>query len=178
VSWYVDTVHITAHFQLTVLQVGLATVGPQFDPNNTYWDSFQQLSLILMASRITLLFQYGLSTRPPLHFTRSLYLTYTIAMAFTWKYARTRLPLALVMLSLAIAAILYLGLSFAFSTESNINAYIAWYVVAVFEVGSNIAIAGKWHILSFKETHLVERMTCLTLIVVSLSEARFTMPNS
>lgn len=99
-------------------------------------------------------------------------------MAFTWKYARTRLPLALVMLSLAIAAILYLGLSFAFSTESNINAYIAWYVVAVFEVGSNIAIAGKWHILSFKETHLVERMTCLTLIVVSLSEARFTMPNS
>jgi len=76
--------------------------------------------------------------------------------------------LGLVMASLAIAAILYLGLSFAFSTESTINAYIAWYVVAVFEVGSNIAIAGKWQILSFEETHLVERMTCLTLIVVSM----------
>jgi hypothetical protein len=81
------------------------------------------------------------------------------------------------MASLAIAAILYLGLSFAFSAETTINAYIAWYVVAVFEVGSNIAIAGKWHILSFKETHLVERMTCLTLIVVSLSsEMWFTVP--
>ena len=98
-------------------------------------------------------------------------------MAFTWRYKRTRLPLALVMASLAIAAILYLGLSLAFSTESSINAYIAWYVVAIFEVGSNIAVAGKWHILSFKETHLVERMTCLTLIVVSLSsEMYFAMP--
>jgi hypothetical protein len=98
-------------------------------------------------------------------------------MFFTWRYKKTRLPLGLVMASLAIAAILYLGLSFAFSAETTINAYIAWYVVAVFEVGSNIAIAGKWHILSFKETHLVERMTCLTLIVVSLSsEMWFTVP--
>lgn len=98
-------------------------------------------------------------------------------MVFTWRYKKTRLPLALVISSLAIAAILYLGLSFAFSTESTINAYIAWYIVAVFEVGSNIAVAGKWHILSFKETHLVERMTCLTLIVVSpSSEIWFTMP--
>lgn len=52
---------MTARFQLTILQVGLATVGPQFDPNDTFWDSFQQLSLILMASRITLLFQYSFS---------------------------------------------------------------------------------------------------------------------
>jgi len=53
--------YMTAHFQLTTPQVGLATVGPQFDPNDTAWDSFQQLSLILMASRITLLFQYAFS---------------------------------------------------------------------------------------------------------------------
>ena len=98
-------------------------------------------------------------------------------MFFTWRYKKTRLPLALVIASLAIAAILYLGLSFAFSTESDINAYIAWYVVAIFEVGSNIAIAGRWHILSFKDTHLVERMTCLTLIVVSLTcEMWLAMP--
>jgi hypothetical protein len=80
----------------------------------------------------------------------------------------------LVMLSLAIAAILYLGLSFAFSGQKTLHAYIAWYIVAVFEVGSNIAIAGRWHILSFKDTHLVERMTCLTLIVVSSSSPEKT----
>ncbi len=73
----------------------------------------------------------------------------------------------LVMVTLTMAAILYLGLSFAFSKMTTINAYIVWYVVAVLEVGANIAIAGRWQIVSFKETHLVERMTCLTLIVVS-----------
>lgn len=72
----------------------------------------------------------------------------------------------LVLVSLAIAAILYLGLSFAFSRETTTNAYIAWYIIAVFEVGANIAIAGKWNIVSFQDTHLTERMTCLTLIVV------------
>jgi hypothetical protein len=73
----------------------------------------------------------------------------------------------LVLASLAIAVILYLGLSFAFSRETTTSAYIAWYVVAIFEVGVNIAIAGKWNIVSFQDTHLTERMTCLTLIVVS-----------
>lgn len=90
-----------------------------------------------------------------------------IAAIFVWRYRRTRVPLMLVLASLAIAVILYLGLSFAFSQETTTNAYIAWYIVAVFEVGANIAVAGKWNIVSFQDTHLTERMTCLTLIVVS-----------
>jgi len=130
--------------------VGFATVGPQFtDPKNeTAWDSLQQLSLILMGSRAVLFLQYGTTTY------------------FAWKYRSCRLPLILVMTSLFIAFILYLGLSFAFSLESSDNAYLAWYVISVFEVGSMIAIAGKWQLVSFKGTHLVERMTCLTLIIV------------
>jgi hypothetical protein len=91
----------------------------------------------------------------------------SLALRFTWEYPKTRVPLLAVMLSLTVAAVIYLGISFAFSKQTTIQAYIAWYVVAVFEVGSNIAIAGRWHVLSFKNTHLVERMTCLTLIVVS-----------
>lgn len=129
--------------------VGLAVVGPQFDPSDTFFSSLQQLSLLLMASRFVLMFQYG-ST-----------------MYFIWRYRKTRLPLALVIGTLFISAVLYLALSFVFSAGTNPKAYIAWYIIAVFEVGSNIAIAGIWHILSFKNTHLVERMTCLTLIVVS-----------
>jgi hypothetical protein len=129
--------------------IGFATVGPLFDPGNTFWDTLQQLSLLLMASRFVLLAQYG-ST-----------------LFFTWKFRQCRLPLFLIMCSLFVAAILYLGLSFGFSLETAPNAYIAWYVVAVFEVGINITIAGKWPIVSFADTHLVERMSCLTLIVVS-----------
>lgn len=132
--------------------VGLAVVGPQFKDvkNQTSWNTLQQLSLILMASRAVLCLQYG----------STLY--------FAWKYRTTRLPLIAVISSLLIAVLLFLGLSFAFSTESSDQAYLAWYVVCVFEVGANIAIAGRWHVVSFKGTHLVERMKCLTLIIVSL----------
>jgi hypothetical protein len=135
------------------VMVGLATVGPQFDPGNTPLNSLQQLSIILMASRFVLFFQYA-ST-----------------MYFTWSFRQSRLPLVIVMTSLCMAAIMYLGLSFAFSLKTAPNAYIAWYVIAVCEVATNIAVAGRWSILSFAETHLVERMTCLTLIVVSLPVA-------
>lgn len=131
------------------VMVGLAIIGQQFDPANILWSSLQQLSLILMSSRAVLFLQY-LST-----------------LYFSWKYRTTRLPLMAVLASLGVAVILYLGLSFAFSTASSEYGYVAWYVIAVFEVGANIAIAGRWHVLSFKGTHLTERMTCLTLIIVS-----------
>jgi hypothetical protein len=133
------------------VMIGLAVVGPQFDDpkNSTPWPTLQQLSLILMASRAVLFLQYS-ST-----------------VYFSWRYRMTRLPLMLIMASLGIAVILYLGLSFAFSLETSPNAYLAWYAISVFEVGANIAVAGRWHVVSFKGTHLVERMTCLTLIIVS-----------
>lgn len=47
--------------------------------------------------------------------------------------------------------------------------YNGWYVVSVLEVAVNIFIAARWRIISFKKRHLVERMTCLTLIIVSNS---------
>ena len=129
--------------------VGLAVIGPQFDTGLLNFQTLQQLSLILMASRAVLFLQY----------TSTLY--------FSWRYRTTRLPLFCVLITLGIAVIIYLSLSFVFAHELSSIAYIGWYVVALFEVGANIAIAGKWHVLSFKGTHLTERMTCLTLIIVS-----------
>lgn len=128
------------------VMVGLAVVGPQFDdPDTISSGTLRRLSLILMLSRVVLFFQYS----------STLY--------FSWRYRITHRPLIGTLISLGVAAALYLGLSFATAK----HAYIAWYVVAVFEVGCNIAIAGKWHVVSFKGTHLTERMTCLTLIIVS-----------
>jgi hypothetical protein len=135
----------TCHFGV---MVGLAVIGPQFDTGTLKYETLQQLSLILMASRVVLFFQY------------------CSTLFFAWKYRITRLPLASVLISLAVAVIMYLALSFAFSSHSSQAAYIAWYVIAVLEVGANIAIAGRWHVLSFKGTHLTERMACLTLIIV------------
>jgi hypothetical protein len=141
-----------AHICHFGVMVGLAIIGPQFeDPANPEWSALQQLSLILGAGRAVLFLQYS-ST-----------------LFFSWKYRTTRRPLMAVLTSLALAVVLYVGLSFAFWKQSSKHAYIAWYIIAVFEVGANIAIAGKWHVVSFKGTHLTERMTCLTLIIVSCS---------
>lgn len=133
--------------------VGLASIGPQFDdPKRTPWGILQQLSLLLMASRTVLGIQY----------TSTLY--------FSWNYRTARIPLAAVLLSLVIVVTLYLTLSFIFANELSHNAYQAWYVILVLEVAVAIVIAGKWQALSFRGTHLTERMTCLTLIIVSQAE--------
>ncbi|RAH41001.1 uncharacterized protein BO95DRAFT_518304 [Aspergillus brunneoviolaceus CBS 621.78] len=55
-------------------------------------------------------------------------------------YRKTRVPLLIILVSLLAAA-------------------------AVFLVGINVAVAAVWPALSLEKTHLVERMTCLTLII-------------
>jgi hypothetical protein len=136
------------------VMVGLAVIGPQFnDPNAEPipWGVMQQLSLILMASRFVLVCQYG-ST-----------------LFFVWRYRASRQPLIAVMIVLSLSVILYLGISFAFFAKTARMAYVAWYVIGVCEVFFILAIA-KWsESISFQNTHLVERMTCLTLIIVSAS---------
>lgn len=42
---------------------------------------------------------------------------------------------------------------------------MAWYVIAVVETCVNIAVSSKWKVVSFKGTHLVQRMSLLTLII-------------
>ncbi|KAH8698586.1 bacterial low temperature requirement A protein-domain-containing protein [Talaromyces proteolyticus] len=130
------------------VMVGLAVIGPLFlqDPNG--WDPLQQLSLILMGSRIVLLCQYSTT------------------LFFTWRFKQTRVPLLLVIASLAIAIIIYLGVSFAFYNQTSYDAYIAWYFVAVSEVVVNVSVAAIWPAVSLLKTHLAERMTCLTLIIL------------
>ncbi|OGE50093.1 hypothetical protein PENARI_c018G07872 [Penicillium arizonense] len=130
------------------VMVGLAIIGPEFLMEAEGWGPLQQLSLILMASRVVLFCQYG-ST-----------------LFFAWRYRATRVPLIAVMVSLFIAAFIYLGVSFAFYRRTAYNAYVAWYVVAVIEVGVNLALAAQWKAMSFEKTHLVERLTCLTLIIL------------
>ncbi|KAL1963317.1 hypothetical protein VTN77DRAFT_8438 [Rasamsonia byssochlamydoides] len=138
-----------AHACYFGVMVGLAIIGPQFDdPRTVPWSVLQELSLILMASRAVLFFQYGTT------------------LYFVWHYRASRRPLIAVMATLAIASLLYLAMSFAFYLHTASNAYFAWYVIAVCEVGANLGIA-KWSdAISFQHTHLVERMTCLTLIIL------------
>ncbi|RAK72397.1 uncharacterized protein BO72DRAFT_531896 [Aspergillus fijiensis CBS 313.89] len=65
---------------------------------------------------------------------------YGMTLYFTWHYCKTRAPLLIILFSLLAAA-------------------------AVFLVGINVVVAAVWPALSLEKTHLVERMTCLTLII-------------
>lgn len=50
--------------------------------------------------------------------------------------------------------------------QSHQGVYLVWYVVMVIETISIIGISSVWRMLSFKKTHLMERMSLLTLIVI------------
>jgi hypothetical protein len=44
--------------------------------------------------------------------------------------------------------------------------YLVWYVVATLEAIAVVTISCSWRMLSFKKTHLMERMSLLTIIVI------------
>jgi hypothetical protein len=69
--------------------------------------------------------------------------------------------------------ILYSGFK---EDQPKSNTYIAWYVVAVVEIAINIIVSSMWKVVSFKGTHLVQRMSLLTLII--LGEGIISMTKS
>jgi low temperature requirement protein LtrA len=54
----------------------------------------------------------------------------------------------------------------AFTDSGHHNAYSAFYIVAVAEIGGNIIVSSMWKAASFKRTHLIQRMSLLTLIIL------------
>jgi low temperature requirement protein LtrA len=44
--------------------------------------------------------------------------------------------------------------------------YLVWYIVATLEAIGVVTISCCWRMLSFKKTHLMERMSLLTIIVI------------
>ena len=50
--------------------------------------------------------------------------------------------------------------------QTHRGIYVVWYVVMTVETASIVAISSIWKMLSFKKTHLMERMSLLTLIVI------------
>lgn len=160
------------------VMVGFSVVGPQWEPNEEQNDfkTFRSFSLILMVSRVVLCLQYG------------------SAFWFTRRYQKTKLPLLMVctqilfrkssndllklilclqvMGSYAISAVVYAILTAIFPRNVlggefvRTYAYIGFYIVAIAETAVTTAISCYWRIISFKGTHLVQRMSLLTLIIL------------
>lgn len=144
------------------VMVGFAVIGPQWKPGQEIGDYkiYKAFGLMLMVSRLTLFSQYG------------------VTLVYTKKYRKTVIPLGLVMASTLIAAILYGALTPAFPktvfaddgsgdlVARKSNVYIAWYVIAISETILTVTVSCVWRIISFKGTHMVQRMSLLTLIIL------------
>ncbi|KAF2183930.1 hypothetical protein K469DRAFT_689677 [Zopfia rhizophila CBS 207.26] len=135
--------------------VGFAVIGPQWKPGQAIGDYkiYRAFGLILMVSRLTLVSQYA------------------VTLFYSKKYTKTRLPLLLVMGSSLTAAILYGALTPAFPKpeypdEVKSDVYIAWYVIGICETILTVAVSCFFRVISFKGTHMVQRMSLLTLIIL------------
>ncbi|KAF8861148.1 hypothetical protein BDZ45DRAFT_648053 [Acephala macrosclerotiorum] len=131
------------------VMVGLAIVGPDFNPQKQEQDVFQSLAIILMISRIVLGFQYAVVLRE------------------VWYYKDTKAPLALLVGVNFVAAFVYFGTFFGFKPNTpHSNVFVVWYITAVLETIVNIAVSSRWEVLTFAGTHLIKRMSLLTLIIL------------
>ncbi|KAL3420975.1 hypothetical protein PVAG01_07420 [Phlyctema vagabunda] len=131
------------------VMIGLAVVGPRFDPSNQRQSTFKALAMILMLSRIVLGFQY------------------MIVLWQVWNYRDSKLPLFLIVCTSFVAAFIYFGTFFGFKgKDPNGKIFIVWYITVILETIINIVISVNWKVLSFEGSHLVQRMSLLTLIIL------------
>ncbi|KAJ5052123.1 uncharacterized protein L3040_001882 [Drepanopeziza brunnea f. sp. 'multigermtubi'] len=131
------------------VMIGLAIVGPSFNPEEQRQDVFRSLAIILMLSRVVLALQYGL------------------VLYQVFYYKGSRKPLVLIVGSNLFAALLYFSTFFGFKPDNPRNhVFVLWYITAVLETAFNIIVSSKWEVLTFQGTHLIKRMSLLTLIIL------------
>lgn len=132
------------------IMIAFAVVGTQFDTSDTAENAvvFQQFSCIMMVSKIILLLQYG------------------YVLFWVRGHSKIVTPLLIHMVAFAVGAIVCLGLVFSFDKEKETTAYLAWYAIAVAEALAVFISSSRWRSVSFKRTHLNERVGLLTLIIL------------
>lgn len=138
---------------------GFAVCGAIYDTKNIRENvkAFRAMSLLLMVSRLALAGQYA------------------VVWLYVRKYKKTTAPLLSTIATLLLSSMGFLGTYFGFDF-GNVDSfpiqhdgpptYIAWYVLVCVEALVVIIIACIWRVVSFKHTHLVERVGLLTLIIM------------
>ncbi|KAM0328230.1 hypothetical protein ACHAQA_005639 [Verticillium albo-atrum] len=126
--------------------VGFAVVSPNFDPSEQDPQVFKTFSFILMVSRLCLALEYG------------------SIIFHVRRYTKAKMPLIIMVVSNILAAIIYFGVAFRFDKHESRIFYV-WYGISVLEVVSNVGFSVYYSVLSFQGTHLIRRMSLLTLII-------------
>lgn len=86
------------------------------------------------------------------------------------RYTKLILPVSLMCGIYFLASAIFGAMTPAFKkgdpTPNNRGIYVVWYIVMLAEAIGVLTISSVWRMLSFKKTHLMERMSLLTLIVI------------
>ncbi|KAG8162597.1 hypothetical protein KVR01_008362 [Diaporthe batatas] len=138
---------LTRAVQLGVLLV-FVQAAPFFNPSEQTRGVFASLSLVLSFSRLVLAGQYG------------------IVLWQTRYFLQGRTGLVVVLATHILAASLYALVSAAFFVNENSPAYVAWMVVSTLEIVANLIVAMMSRVVSFEGSHLPERLSQLTLVVL------------
>lgn len=115
--------------------------------------AFTGLALVLMGLRFLLVIQYG------------------IVLYFVHGFHKTLLPLALTMCVYMAAGIAFL-VTYLLDRGVRLDSaqasthVVRWYIIIAVEVFAVLIISSVWRVLSFRHTHLIERVGLLTLIVM------------
>ncbi|CAE7026387.1 hypothetical protein PTTW11_04065 [Pyrenophora teres f. teres] len=130
---------------------GFVYAGPVFDKYSNTGDekSYRNFAIVLVIGRLAIAIQY---------------------LVVMWQgrmFRQTLLPIGLSAGVHAIAAVGY-GITIAFPPRgaTRLEEQIPWVVICIAEGLCIFLIAMIWRIISFKYTHLVERLQLLTLIII------------
>ncbi|EON64006.1 hypothetical protein W97_03236 [Coniosporium apollinis CBS 100218] len=136
-----------------MVMIGFALVGSAFAPGGKKQNNknFKILCWLLFTSRALLAIQY-----------------IAVLVFSLQKTKKLVLPIVLNTASFVLAAGAFIAMTpaFAAATGDGWTIYYVWYIVLFAESAAVIGVSSIWRTLSFKKTHLVERMGLLTLIVI------------
>ncbi|KAM0742729.1 hypothetical protein ACQRIT_002906 [Beauveria bassiana] len=157
-TWFVVTLYdvryvtdsiferIARGVQLGVL-VGFTVIAPNYDPQDQNESTMMTMSLMLFASRICLAIEYA----------------HTLLQIY--QYKRARRPLCLQIAINVVSAAVYLGITFRFNRKQSC-VYITWYIFTAAEAVISLVISNYWKTLSFTRTHLMKRLSLITVIIL------------
>ncbi|GME49144.1 putative low temperature requirement a protein [Neofusicoccum parvum] len=164
-TWFQITLHDVRFARDTVYErackvvqfvvfVGLALAGSKFEPSGSAKSNmnFRTLCYVLVLSRCLLALQY----------------VFVLVAVARKHFSKLYLPIGLNIAIYAVAAAAFGGMTPAFEDDSGArpDIYWLWWVILFLEGVGTVTISCFWRMLSFKKTHLVERMGLLTLIVI------------
>lgn len=157
VRFYVDSIFTrVCKFIVFGIMVALVSLGSLYDAILSGGDSraFHGIAILMFGARLLWILQYS------------------IVLYFVRIFDKTLIPMCLTMGVYFCAGIGFLATylanqqTWSVSGDSGMTGVRVWYAIIGIEACAIIGISMSWRILSFIHTHLVERLSLLSLIIM------------